>query len=545
MPGLNDLPETQSRGLWLRVGGPIIALVVICMAGALGVLWSFAQHQDREFARESRLLVANAVSARQRALQSTVTDFGFWTDAYRSISIRWDQNWVEANYTSAAADGIIVFSADGAGRYAWFSDGVRPDRAPLAQALLSGAGSVDTLQDAAARAVQSDRVSNAAGVYGRSLFLISTAPISWGAQQESVRGRPIPSHFVSFVDFVDAAEFAEMGEALGLEQLSFAASADVSGTGLSLALANMGGEPIGFITWRHERPGAAGFLKQAAPIIIGLLLLGVLALLIARHLVAGQLKQLALTHAALDASRLKSDFIATMSHELRTPLNAIINYTEMVREEAVEDGYTTAVEDLDRVLASSQHLLQMISEVLDISKIEAGRVDLSAGTFDAGEFIRSVARSAETVVTKNGNALDLDVPPALGICHTDQTKLKQCLLNLLSNAGKFTAQGKVSLRASMHTRDGARWLAIEVADTGIGIPADRLVHLFQPFVQADSSITRAYGGTGLGLAITKKLAELMGGDVTVKSESNVGSTFLLTIPASLAAAPGDEIAQAA
>ncbi|MDX2233233.1 MAG: ATP-binding protein [Hyphomonadaceae bacterium] len=256
---------------------------------------------------------------------------------------------------------------------------------------------------------------------------------------------------------------------------------------------------------------------------------------------------------ALDAARLraeegnlaKSQFLANMSHELRTPLNAIIGYTEIVREDlGAGDAQQTA--DLDRVLNAASHLLHMINEVLDLSKIEAGRMEVAVQAFDVRTVIEDVVSAVRPMVLRQRCDLVVDVDPGIGGCVSDPVKLKQCLLNLLSNAAKFTQDGVVALRARVAADDGAALLAFDVIDTGIGIPPGKMARLFQPFVQADASITRAFGGTGLGLSITQRLAELLGGRVTLDSVVGLGSRFTLVVAHDLSrpAAPAAEGAAA-
>ncbi|MBV8613276.1 MAG: response regulator, partial [Acetobacteraceae bacterium] len=237
--------------------------------------------------------------------------------------------------------------------------------------------------------------------------------------------------------------------------------------------------------------------------------------------------------AAEEANRAKSTFIANMSHELRTPLSAVIGYTEMLEEELEDLGQPYLMEDLAKITANARHLLSLINDVLDISKIEAGRMTVAAEPFEVGEMLREIVAAAEPLVQKNENQLVLDLAEELGAAHTDQVKVKQCLLNLLGNAAKFTEKGTITLRARREARDGRDWLVFVVRDTGIGMTAAQLGKLFQRFTQADESTTRQFGGTGLGLSITRAFCQMMGGDVRVESEPGRGSAFTLDIPAML------------
>jgi signal transduction histidine kinase len=227
------------------------------------------------------------------------------------------------------------------------------------------------------------------------------------------------------------------------------------------------------------------------------------------------------------ASRAKSDFLASMSHELRTPLNAIIGIAEMLKEDAADEGRGELDEPLSRVLRAGRLLLQLINEVLDLAKIEAGRLELHLEDVDLDDLIEDIIGTAEPLAEKNRNRLVLDRPQRVGRFITDPMRFRQIILNLLSNACKFTDQGMVTLEAHREPHGGLR---LAVRDTGIGIPPDQMGRLFQEFSQAGTPGKRRYGGTGLGLAISRRLARLMGGDIAADSEPGRGSTFTVRLP---------------
>ena len=234
---------------------------------------------------------------------------------------------------------------------------------------------------------------------------------------------------------------------------------------------------------------------------------------------------------ALQANRAKSDFLASMSHELRTPLNAIIGYSEMLQEEAEDLGQERFLPDLVKIREAGKHLFSLINDVLDLSKIEAGKMDLLVEDFEVADLIDQVHSVIEPLIAKNANVLEVTCPSGLGTMRSDQTKLRQSLLNLLSNAAKFTEGGRITLAARRMTDGDGDRLQFVVSDTGIGMSSEQLGRLFQAFSQAWSSTSREYGGTGLGLAITRHFCRLLGGDVTVESAPAQGSTFTMTLPA--------------
>ena len=237
--------------------------------------------------------------------------------------------------------------------------------------------------------------------------------------------------------------------------------------------------------------------------------------------------------AAEQANLAKSAFIANMSHELRTPLSAIIGYSEMMTED-IEDGGEVADfgADMRKIEGNARHLLGLINDVLDLSKVESGKMDVYPEAFDIEPILRDVAATAQTLVEKKSNRLDLRVAPGLGRMVSDLTKVRQILLNLLSNAAKFTERGTVALAVRRELFDGRDHVVFQVSDTGIGMTEEQLSRLFQRFVQADASTTRKYGGTGLGLSLTKALSEILGGSVAVESREFEGTTFTVRLPAS-------------
>ena len=236
-------------------------------------------------------------------------------------------------------------------------------------------------------------------------------------------------------------------------------------------------------------------------------------------------------HVAEEASRAKSTFLANMSHELRTPLNAIIGYSEMLEEEAQDSATGETVQDLQKIKSAGKHLLALINDVLDLSKIEAGKMSLHLETFEVSGMIEEIVTTLRPAIGKNSNTLRVRLADEVGMMRADITKVRQILFNLLSNACKFTDHGTISVDVDQSTEEGRDWLRFRVTDTGIGISAKQKENLFQEFAQADTSIARKYGGTGLGLAITHRFVQLMKGRIGVESQLGGGSTFTVHVPA--------------
>ncbi|MGH1575052.1 hybrid sensor histidine kinase/response regulator [Methylobacterium sp. P31] len=223
----------------------------------------------------------------------------------------------------------------------------------------------------------------------------------------------------------------------------------------------------------------------------------------------------------------------------------MIGYSEMLQEELEDLGQESLLSDMRKIEANARHLLGLINDVLDISKTEAERMEVYPEDFDVAEAVRDVAATVEALVAKRGNTLIVEVDGDLGSAHLDVTKLRQCLINLLSNAAKFTERGRITFSASRQESDGIGWLTFRVADTGIGMSAAQQARLFQRFTQADASTTRRYGGTGLGLAITRAFAHMLGGEVTVASREGEGTTFTLRLPAQCGEPPAARLASQA
>jgi PAS domain S-box-containing protein len=237
---------------------------------------------------------------------------------------------------------------------------------------------------------------------------------------------------------------------------------------------------------------------------------------------------------AESANRAKSTFLANMSHELRTPLNAIIGYSELLHEEADERGDQPLLQDLGRISVAARHLLTLINEVLDLSRIEAGRVKLDISRIDVGDLLREVGETVRPLAARNGNEMKIEYPADVGMIETDPTKLRQVLINLLANAVKFTHDGEISVGA----KRSADRIYFSVIDSGIGMTEEQLDRVFEEFAQASDSTQKTYGGTGLGLAISRKFCRMLGGDISAESTPEKGSRFIVALPLNAKAEAG-------
>ncbi len=290
--------------------------------------------------------------------------------------------------------------------------------------------------------------------------------------------------------------------------------------------------PVKVMSQRRRKDGRLVDVEVlGVPVIVGGKRVGLMALY---HDIT---ELLAARRQAEAASTAKSHFLASMSHELRTPLNAIIGYSEMLQEEVAELGQTALAPDLEKIHTAGRHLLALINDILDLSKIEAGKTELYLETFAVQQMLDEVTTTVRPLVEKNANTLVLDGAGDLGEMHADLTKMRQVLLNLLSNACKFTDHGTVTLAVSRECGErGGDWMVFRVADSGIGMTPPQMAKLFEAFAQAEASTTRRYGGTGLGLAISRRFCQMMGGDITVASDPGKGSIFTVRVPAAVAEA---------
>lgn len=310
------------------------------------------------------------------------------------------------------------------------------------------------------------------------------------------------------------------------------------GTLTSLIFARSISQPLQQLTTATQRI-AAGDLSQTVTINSGGEVAG---LAVSFNSMTQQLRQLvknledraveleAARQQAVEANRLKNDFLARMSHELRTPLNAILGYTDLLLARTYGEITERQEDRLKRVVNNAQHLLQLINDVLDLSKIEAGVMKLFLEPINLANLLDSVIQSTQPLMEKNHNQFEARIPAEIGEITADAIRLRQILFNLLSNASKFTENGQITLQVTTETRAETAWVRFAVTDTGIGMTPEQQLQIFGAFVQADTSTTRKFGGTGLGLAITRHFTEMMGGTIEVSSEAGKGSTFTVTLP---------------
>jgi signal transduction histidine kinase len=368
---------------------------------------------------------------------------------------------------------------------------------------------------------------SAADVHASAIVLMEGGPVVLTVVSAASVGRRDEVAIVA--RDIDDAFLAVLQDRLLLDNLRLVSASETAWP--SVDLTDNDGVPVARLVWQSRKPGGQLLRAALTPVIVLILALSMVAwaaLRSSRRLIEKRLAADVARTTAEQANQAKSQFIANMSHELRTPLNAIIGYSEIMLEDAEPDG--VSAQDLNRVLGAARHLLSLINDILDMSKLEAGHATLVPEQIDPARLVDQVLEAVRPAAVKNGTTLSAETAPGVpALFCTDSVKLRQCMLNLLSNAVKFTRGGRVDVAIQFQAHDGRPTLRLVVKDTGIGMTDEQMKRLFKPFAQADESITRLYGGTGLGLMLTKKMAHMLGGEVSVASQIGVGSVFTLTV----------------
>jgi signal transduction histidine kinase len=517
-----------------------MALVMVSMALALALLWGFAREQDKAFEDTSTRLVESAWASRENASARVALDYAVWNDAYLSTTVRWNAEWVDNNYYSSIADAVFVVRADGVVRHAWLADALQPQAHAIQAGVVEAVEHDFNLLALLSAPRKEDMTATTLFVSNGEPVLVSIAPIS--PEEQTVRQErdpDLPVDYLVAVDLVTAVELAEIGASLQTSGLRFASSQPAGGDPVHIQrpMAAATGVIVGALSWDRQRPGSDAFLGNVGLIVAVLSLVGAMAILLARRLVSDQLRAAAEVSVAVEASRVKSDFISTMSHELRTPLNAIMGYTELIKE-SLEDGASPEAlnAEADRVLGAAKHLSRLINDVLDQSRIDAGKLQVSLENVEIAGVLSELEELVAPLAQANGNRLSVSADEGVRFVTADPMRLQQCLINLTGNALKFTHAGEVKVHARLLLDHAHAYVSFDVSDTGIGMDKNELERLFKPFAQANKKIGAKYGGTGLGLSITKNLARAMGGDVTAESALGKGSTFRLRLRAGEAVA---------
>jgi signal transduction histidine kinase len=530
--------DVHRNSIWRSVGAPIAALLIAISVGVFTLLHDIAGEQDRNFENNTRVLVDRAIQERILSLETSATDTAEWDAAYQAISVKWDQNWVNENMYIVSVDNSIIYRPDVGVRYSYLSktgeqfaaDSAvlvkQPELQKIAKSLLN--------QEITNRPIGKATPVSSNGM----LTIVYMSPLR-RADKTTGNGPPsVRKDIIMLVDYVPNSQLAEIASTLNIKDFRFIAGGNarpaIRDTILHPVL-NQQNQPIGWLAWKNEMPGTASFKSRAVAIFLGLAVCSILSFLISAWLVRAQLQVLERARETAEAAnRVKSEFLSNMSHELRTPLNSVIGYAEIIQEDVSMGDTNGAAADAARIQRSATHLLTLINDLLDHSKIEAGKMDINPEETELLSLVHDVVDTLRTRAEANNVTLSVRSDPDMGSALIDPIRFKQCLLNIAGNAVKFTKDGSVTLAMRPVTLAGVDSFRVSIIDTGIGIDSDALSRIFTPFEQADGSTTRNFGGTGLGLAITKHLTEAMDGEVTVESEVGKGSTFTLIFPTKMA-----------
>jgi signal transduction histidine kinase len=528
---------------YLKVGWPILGLVVLVAAAGFYLLADSARQQDRAYASSTRELVLQSVDGLIETNASFSTDYAIWNDAFEQITLREtlseDHEWLKSNYNPTNAGATGVFRHGSGLKHLYVKTGYEAARSDIEKYLASANFGV---HERYRHSRSPDDVvigPKAITVFGGHLATIAVQPIRPEPDSDLLQLNPnAPLDFVVFINFISASTIESIGRRSAIVKPELHTSNvghDHSQGRLGIDVNDADGKPIARIDWANELPGTKAFEDRFGPIALILIILCAGTMAVTHRLSAGQMRLSEEARlAAEEASRAKSSFLANVSHELRTPLNAIIGYSEILEEDCIDAQNETGAADAKKVSRSAYHLLALINDLLDHSKIEAGKMDLNPAQVGLGPLIEDVVDALRVQANDRCNQLIVNYDPLIGDAILDGMRLKQCLLNLTSNALKFTQNGQVSVAARPVMHDGSAFVRFSVKDTGIGMSAATIDKLFVPFVQADEATSQKFGGTGLGLVITKRLIEAMGGSVQVESTEGQGSTFVLLVPRGMA-----------
>jgi signal transduction histidine kinase len=524
---------------YVRFGWPILGLIFTMGLAGFFILADMTKSQDRAFTTNSKTLVQQSINGIVDSNATYSTEYALWNDAYENTTLNEDLSWLGSNYKPSNGGALGVYRQGVGIRYLYVKHGLESTR-PEIEAFIN---QLDLSAHERFRLTRDpdQLVISPTGlmVFDGQLASVAVQPI----RPERVTHLPIvgmetPVDYLVFVNFINAqtVEKIALSNALSAPELhisdiAFPPRSDRVG----LDLKNPSGKIIARIDWIDTKPGSAAFASRVIPIGSMLLIVGILTLLVTYNFSA---RQVAFSEearlAAEEASHQKSSFLANVSHELRTPLNAIIGYSEILEEDALDAQNMASASDAKKVTRAANHLLALINDLLDHSKIEAGKIDFNPAHTALTPLVEDVAEAVRVRAGERGNQLIVTCDPALGDALLDPMRLKQCLLNLASNAVKFTQDGTITIAARPAEYEGVASIRISVKDTGIGMSAATIDKLFLPFVQADAETSLKFGGTGLGLVITRRLIEAMGGSVCVESVEGAGATFTLIVPRGLA-----------
>lgn len=528
----NLLRDMISR--W-RIGAPIIGLIGLIACSGFLLLADIASGQDKDFAKTTQGNVRHAMEGLISSNAKIATEYSIWDDAYENITLDFNPEWLASNFYSTNSSAVLVVRPGEGLRHSYVKPEIEARRTEI-EAFVKG---LTLVRKEKTRGVNLSTFAFS----GWSGFKVVDGKLASVAIQ-LLRPEPgsdivqrdlgLPVDFTVVITFIEAPALATIARTFSLDDLNLSLDPQAvleNSNDIRFPITGVDREALGWVTWANPRPGTQAFVSRMFPIMIVLLVVGILTIYVTQKIVTRDVRLVEEAKAAAEsANAAKSSFLDNVSHELRTPLNAIIGFSDVIQEECQMLGNDVTAKDAKKINNSAHYLLGLINDLLDHSKIEAGKMDIVPVLVDLEPVVTSVAETLQNQVEHNNSKLVVLCDRELGSAFVDDMRLKQCLLNLVSNAAKFTSNGTVTLAARPVELDGQPFLRFTVKDTGIGMNAQTLAKLFTPFTQGEETTARKFGGTGLGLVITRKLAEAMGGRVDVESTEGVGSMFTLLLP---------------
>jgi signal transduction histidine kinase len=529
---------------YARIGWPIIGLVALIGSAGLWILSDVARTQDDAYAQSTRDLVSQSVTDFATRNVTTAAEYSVWDDAIENVVLGYDADWLKTNFFSASSSSLAIYVPSKGFRHHYIAPEFEYMRETLQAEIPAIVSSGHYFFNPQIKASNKNPSRPPLVKIGQEVAAVSIQLLQ-PEQDSPLQGlfaKTEPAYVVS-VTFFAPKTLQTLATSFKLDSARFQ-------TGRTALLSTPGrvffeilgndNRQIARIDWTHKRPGSVSFKNRLLPIITFLILAGLLAIVITHKIVTSNLTLLSKAKAAEEANRAKSSFLANISHELRTPLNTIIGYSELIHEESAYEGQGQIANDAKKVTNSAHHLLALINDLLDHSKIEAGKMDINPEELQIIPVLEGVCETVDSQVIKNGNRLERHFDGALGAGFMDGMRVKQCLLNLLSNAAKFTKDGVITLTATPLDIGGTAFVRMCVKDTGLGMSETTLAKLFVPFQQANERVATEFGGTGLGLVITKALVDAMSGTLEVTSALGAGTAFTITLPMRLVIKLPDE-----
>ncbi len=522
-----------SRHAFLSAGAPILGLVLLVIAGAFVVFINFAEQQDRAYVENTRRLMANTLEGRLHALSDVTLDYASWNDAYAHISERWDPPWVVGNFYSTVTDAMVIFRRDRTVRYLWKTQSLRADSTALAYQVLNAARDMPALSSLATAPHAAGTVARTLALLNGRLALLSVAAIEPEDDGERLRRPPNAAvDYIAAIDILEPEQIGSIGNELDLRDLAVSQRVDPDADLVALPIRAANGALLGYLQWGDQHPGSVAFAGKIGPVVLGVAIIGVLSIFLALALMQREVAAAARVEAALESSRLKSEFISNMSHELRTPLDAIMGYTELILEEAPNNPLFDAHRrDAQRIAESARQLRHHIDDVLDHSRIDAGRLHLAPEPINVSELLAEIEDVLEPQLRAQNDKLSLACESGRLSLVSDHQRLRQCLINLAENSIKYTRAGEISISARSAMLGDVAHVVFEVPDNGLGVARAAGLTLFEPFTQPREGAPRSKRCGTLSLSISRKLARAMGGDVAFEGEPSGGARFTLSMPA--------------